>query len=406
MKKLLVKIIQLLDGTPAVYGKRQAGQSVVELALLTPILIILLAGLVEIGWFANNYLTLLDVTRAGARRGAVLQDQSSPLFWDNTFSYVPTSLLADVLPDGTDETLFQMPQTLVNGTDIQRFFYRWYPVSATDGGPAGSWGDTCLTYDPVTTTRFDRKFYNEVTCTMITTMDPLALNPDNDIDDIVVSGFAMQLVDPTANPDPSIPWLSPYYDLTSPQMVVAGRYPTNANECDVRRNTNDPDDPLDDTASLIPMEPRDPFDINEQNLFSGSGTRDVTGVSGAVFTEIFGSDPIAGSVANAEKQVGFSLFGNHKIAGTYCVGSEWTMQRIEALMNLQTFGLADNSEKNSLPSQGVVIAEIYWEHEMLLKIPVLSPVFTVVGNADGKMVINVWAAFPLSSVEPHIIFPS
>jgi len=59
----MVKIIQLLDGTPAVYGKRQSGQSVVELALITPILIILLAGLVEIGWFANNYLNLLDVTR-------------------------------------------------------------------------------------------------------------------------------------------------------------------------------------------------------------------------------------------------------------------------------------------------------------------------------------------------------
>src|SRR5215216_4589210 len=93
MRTLLVKIIQLLDGTPAVYGKRQSGQSVVELALITPILIILLAGLVEIGWFANNYLNLLDVTRAGARRGAVLQDQKSPLFWDNKHSYVPRILL-------------------------------------------------------------------------------------------------------------------------------------------------------------------------------------------------------------------------------------------------------------------------------------------------------------------------
>lgn len=78
MRMLLLKIVRLLDGTPAVYGKRQSGQSVVELALITPILIILLAGLIEIGWFANNYLTLLDVTRAGARRGAVLQDQKSP----------------------------------------------------------------------------------------------------------------------------------------------------------------------------------------------------------------------------------------------------------------------------------------------------------------------------------------
>ncbi len=65
MRTFIKKIIQLLDGTPSVYGKRQSGQSVVELALITPILIVLLAGLVEIGWFANNYLNLLDVTRAG-----------------------------------------------------------------------------------------------------------------------------------------------------------------------------------------------------------------------------------------------------------------------------------------------------------------------------------------------------
>ena len=52
-------------------------------------------------------------------------------------------------------------------------------------------------------------------------------------------------------------------------------------------------------------------------------------------------------------------------------------------------------KQSYLPSQGLILVEIYWEHEMLLKIPLLSPVFTAVGNADGKMVINVWAAFPL-----------
>ncbi len=60
--------------------------------------------------------------------------------------------------------------------------------------------------------------------------------------------------------------------------------------------------------------------------------------------------------------------------------------------------------KSYLPSQGLILVEMYWEHEMLLKIPILSPVFTAVGNEDGKMVIDVWAAFPLSSTEPYIIF--
>ncbi|MCC6804134.1 MAG: pilus assembly protein, partial [Anaerolineae bacterium] len=211
---LLVKIIRLLDGTPAVYGKRQSGQSVVELALITPILIVLLAGLIEIGWFANNYLTLLDVTRAGARRGAVLQDQQSPLFWDDSYSYLPHSLLPD--------SDFWMPYTATDFdplpapgeyNDEHRFVYRWYPDVASP--PAGSQGQ-----EPCDTNYTPRVFYNEILCTMIVSMEPLELNPENGIDDIVVSGFGMQRVraqflDPTTRPIAD--------DVA--QTVVAARYP-------------------------------------------------------------------------------------------------------------------------------------------------------------------------------------
>lgn len=394
MRKLMVKIIQLLDGTPAVYGKRQSGQSVVELALITPILIILLAGLVEIGWFANNYLNLLDVTRVGARRGAVLQDQKSPLFWDNKYTYVPNVMLPTqyqmangsvTMPDGTVQD---------NGTDAQRFMFRWMPADSTVSGNTGV--QAC---DP---NYVDRAFYNEVICTMITTMDPLVLNQTNGIDDIIVSGFSLQQVDATAHPT----YLAASYDTTKPQVVVAGRYPTNANECDVQNVGGNP------VMSARAGDLRDPFDFN------GNSKRDIAPpdvpvianneVAG-VFTELPGFDSrvtTAGDAAHlAEKQVGFSLFGNHKIAGTFCVGSDWTISQVENLMNLANYDLTTTTQKDYLPSQGLVLVEIYWEHEMLLKIPLLSPVFTAVGNAQGKMVINVWAAFPLASVEPHIIFP-
>jgi TadE-like protein len=396
MRKLMVKIIQLLDGTPAVYGKRQSGQSVVELALITPILIILLAGLVEIGWFANNYLNLLDVTRVGARRGAVLQDQKSPLFWDNKYTYVPNVMLPTnyqmaqgpvTMPDGTVQD---------NGTDTERFTFRWMPAGSTV--PGNKHTEAC---DPA---YVDRAFYNEVICTMLTTMDPLTLNQTNGIDDIVVSGFSLQKVDATAHPT----WLANSYDKTVPQIVVAGRYPTNANECDVLNPNNS------GTISMAsrPGDGRDPFDFN------GNGARDIappdlpnspTEVAGT-FTELAGYDSrvtTGGDVSHlAEKQVGFSLFGNHKIPETWCVGSEWTISRVESLMNLSSYGLTSATDREYIPSQGLVLVEIYWEHEMLLKIPVLSPVFSAVGNAQGKMVINVWAAFPLASVEPHVIFPS
>jgi len=58
-----------------------------------------------------------------------------------------------------------------------------------------------------------------------------------------------------------------------------------------------------------------------------------------------------------------------------------------------------------LPGQGMALVELYWQHEMLLQMPLLSPVFTAVGNSDGNMVIYVWAAFPLPEVEPFIVFP-
>lgn len=374
MRTLLIKIIQLLDGTPAVYGKRQSGQSVVELALITPILIVLLAGLVEIGWFANNYLTLLDVTRAGARRGAVLQDTKSPLFWDNTSSYVPTGLI---------QAAYQMPTTPENGDDVARFLYRWMPPGSDASLVPGSIVDY-----PCEETRVPRVFYNEVICTMITTMDPLPINPDNGIDDIIVSGFSVQMIDASANPT----WL-PGYDTSVPQMVVVGRYPTNANECNFSLPAGaDPNDP--GAAVLIgdTREGRDPFDFDQSNSWTTSP-----------FVEIPGFDD---GLTEPEKQVGFPLFGNHKIPNHACTGSEWTMQRVEDLMNLTNFvPTSALGERLALPSQGVILTEMYWEHEMLLKIPVLSPVFTVVGNEEGKMVINVWAAFPLSSVEPHIFFP-
>jgi Flp pilus assembly protein TadG len=389
MRKLAVKIIQLLDGTPAVYGKRQAGQSVVELALITPILIILLAGLVEIGWFANNYLNLLDVSRTGARRASVLQDNKSPLFWDNRYSYVPISLLnAQTPPAGASYGMPNVTTPTDTGTDVERFRFRWMPDGTS---VAGSVGDQPCREN----LGYDRLFYNEVICTMITSMEPLSLNPMNGIDDIVVSAFSLQLIDATAHGD----WLAPGYNDSQLQMVVVGRYPSNANECNVLNGGGAP--------VIIQGEGRDPFDFNA-NL-----KRDVKPPfedpviinNDNDFTEVIGYDAPVGAAADAEKQVGFSMYGNHKIENTFCVGSEWTMTEIEALMNVPSYGLLSNGEKEMLPSQGVVMVEVFWEHEMLLKIPILSPVFTAVGNEDGKMVISVWAAFPQAAVEPHIQFP-
>ncbi len=48
-------------------SQRERGQSLVELTLFVPIMVLLLAGFVEIGFLINGYITALDASRASAR---------------------------------------------------------------------------------------------------------------------------------------------------------------------------------------------------------------------------------------------------------------------------------------------------------------------------------------------------
>ena len=55
----------------ATHLRREDGQAMTELALVMPIFIVLLLAIVQFGIVFNNYLTLTDATRAGARKAAV-----------------------------------------------------------------------------------------------------------------------------------------------------------------------------------------------------------------------------------------------------------------------------------------------------------------------------------------------
>src|SRR5215468_6917447 len=90
MRRLLRKILQILDGSPAEYGRqRERGQSLIELAFVTPILIIMIAGIVEIGWYANNYIGLLEAAKVGARRGPFLNGDNAPQNFNINASIAP-----------------------------------------------------------------------------------------------------------------------------------------------------------------------------------------------------------------------------------------------------------------------------------------------------------------------------
>jgi len=70
MKEMLQKVFSLstkTDSRPKKGKHKSKGQSLVELTLALPVLLILLSGLVEFGFMLNYYLTLLDATREAAR---------------------------------------------------------------------------------------------------------------------------------------------------------------------------------------------------------------------------------------------------------------------------------------------------------------------------------------------------
>ena len=56
----------------------ERGQTMAEFAIVLPILVVLLFGIVQFGILFNNYVTLTDAARAGARAAAVSRQASDP----------------------------------------------------------------------------------------------------------------------------------------------------------------------------------------------------------------------------------------------------------------------------------------------------------------------------------------
>jgi Flp pilus assembly protein TadG len=56
----------------------ERGQTMTEFALVLPILVVLMLGIVQFGVAFNNYVTLTDAVRAGARKAVVSRSTSDP----------------------------------------------------------------------------------------------------------------------------------------------------------------------------------------------------------------------------------------------------------------------------------------------------------------------------------------
>lgn len=530
MRKLLPTILRILDGTPQTRRQqpRERGQSLVELALITPLLVIMVVGIVEVGWYANHFLILLEVTRVGARAGTVLTGDLSPEAWSNQASTHPIVYELDsqfasndwpAPPSNytVDVSLYEPDDTYNLVDNAQAYGYRDCDNIANASG-----------------------FYNFIACTMIESLAPLTMkgrqadSTDYVVkvirdraggagqiipvpDDIVISAFSLQILN---NDDPAN-WttqpeiyrhtydmdayvgvdasgeirlvadatgLDPLFD-PGHQLVVVGRYPTNANECNVWFTPDTPednqspflmrvvDDPgLADETIIVPVRggtqdvylryPRgtyefehdiytDPFDwFADSDPIKTPGrafelpTSIVLSNGQPVPIELFGWD------YGPEMQRGFVWTGQHILQrerelmdGTIqqltCLGSEWDDERVVQLLSLTRFldpGLEDESDaicappdgpgpgpacddlkaaaqarnqdrleiadeqRSYMPSQGLVLVEMYWDHTLLLNFPFMYPIVTIFGGGAQNIVISVWAAFPAPTVEPNIVF--
>ncbi|MDX2077930.1 MAG: TadE/TadG family type IV pilus assembly protein [bacterium] len=500
MRNFLRKAIKFLDGTPQPRRRKkknlQRGQSVLEMTLITPLLIILLVGLVEIGWFARNYLTLLEVTRVGARRGAVLGGDNSPLVW-NEWASLPRGQSYD--PLWANYPLFPDPPNYGGLTQSNINNLR---VNVRD---CSALGDTARP-DNFT------GFYNLVLCQMLASLSPLqirydpALPVEERTDDIVISVFSIQLINnnvPTVGgdelrlPNGIIP--NEFQDGYIP--VVVGRYPTKANECNYWRDPANPGTPI------IFHTERDPFDFYRQgadqsatpgtNLFLSNssimpnenqflatyyvslfgnkyndflGPSATNGKNGGVdvveVSEIIGGVPTVVGRYPLELAVlrdgiwvspgdlpafdpynypemvrGFAYTGYHQVNSTVdrsgtlleslCFGSEFSVQEIQNLLVNNNFFMSQqeidaarltdpnfaiqceddgsggticsqDDVRRYMANQGIVMVEIFWQHRLLLDIPVFSPIYNFLGS--DRTTISVWSAFPAPSAVPNLKF--
>lgn len=325
MRATLRRMIAILDGTPT--GVR--GQSLVELTLTLPVLFVMLLGLTEIGWYANNYLTLLDVVREAGRAGANSTGTRDPLVQWSIYEELNYHRL------DCDETLLYYDKEALPKKHIE-----------TPQGPDA----TYPTNSAVKYFDGDERplgFYDFVACTVIPNMSPMEFNDETD--DIVVSVFS---------------YLVEGRETANPKVRVLGRYPSRTNECE-----ND--------------DQWDPFDLNHNGSGSDEGLFDQ-------FDE--GADNVRGYVFR----------GNHKndYGGSVpCLGSEFSTQRVEDMLNLIT--ISDNGERlaklEHVPNYGMVLVEIYWQHKQLLGLPWYN-----LGPLDEAQIIHVWTFFPVSAAEPDV----
>lgn len=79
------------------FARDKRGQSLVEMALILPLLIIILFGIVEFGRVFHSYITITHAAREGARAGVV--GQPNDVISQRVLQIAPQAQISDITPD-------------------------------------------------------------------------------------------------------------------------------------------------------------------------------------------------------------------------------------------------------------------------------------------------------------------
>ncbi|HVO41402.1 MAG TPA: TadE family protein [Aggregatilineales bacterium] len=450
MRRTLRKIVMILDGQPR--GRR--GQSFVEMALTAPFLILMIVGLTEIGFMANNYLILMDAVREAGRKAVNL----FPAKWD---SYVPdaSNTGSDYYDTSQDRNwdrtdcssrhgVYNLYGDQDQGRDrngVAAVDQSPVPASWVNGGwntppgtiaghPLGSYG-----YSLIGANKGPFGFFDTVVCQALISMSPLYFDAgrypapyssgDTGKDEIVVSAVSYMILPSAAVANNAIT----YSDGSPAKAIVTGRWPLQNRACYDAATW-----PHDSSKGDY----RDPFDYLNPSTEDGSGTFTWSVAGNSYQANVFdivnnpitntnpnhwpSEDPLAlnhngptypvgslkqpangGTSGRVNGIRGFVLTGAYKAADG-CLGSDFTVQDIEHRLDISSqvgdFNPMDPGMAAGLkqwaPNGGLVIVEIHWQHHPAFFGPIFEGFQN--GRRDLDPMLNIFGMFPVTSAEPTV----
>jgi TadE-like protein len=360
MKDTLQNILAALDGKP----RGTKGQSLVEMTVTIPVLLLMVLSLIEIGFFANNYLTVMDVVREAGRRGASF----SPLTWSETNTRNEEAMDCDSGTAG--ENVFSLDGVILPTTRrVPRSNALLGPLGYTNGNETRTLG-----------------YYDSVVCQAMFSIEPLefeGLNwgvggttqpPNENVlfgrNDMVVSVVSFTRINYN---DPALVSARGPLAPAGSYVTITGRYPKNNRYCTV---TGDP----------AKSDWRDPFDFKRSEFvtFWRNGPQPPASRDPGEATDLVGA---------TQGVRGFVFTGNSLLDPASPCGSRFTVTMIENELNRMVIG---RNLSDKTPDGAAVLVEFLWQHHP----PVLSRLFNTTGNPVNDPMIYVYGVFPNVGAKP------